>query len=102
MCCVRGVRYYEQTVYYYWLSLILALYAVCSFMFFTQTKRQLIVIWNTPADHANTCVIQKRSRIMCTDYAQGDVGAVIRISWDVNFQGTPRLGKRLTPPGGGG
>ena len=41
---------------------------------------------------------------MCTDYAQGDVGAVIRISWDVNFQGTPRLGKRLTPPprGGGG
>ena len=35
---------------------------------------------------------------MCTDYAQGDVGAVIRISWDVNFQGTPRLGKRLIPP----
>ena len=39
---------------------------------------------------------------MYTDYAQGDVGAVIRISWDVNFQGTPRLGKRLTPPPGGG
>ena len=38
---------------------------------------------------------------MYTDYAQGDVGAVIRISWDVNFQGIPRLGKRLTPPGGG-
>ena len=38
---------------------------------------------------------------MYTDYAQGDVGAVIRISWDVNFQGTPRLGKRLTPPPGG-
>ena len=39
---------------------------------------------------------------MCTDYAQGDVGAVIRISWDVNFQGTPPLGKRFTPPPGGG
>ena len=39
---------------------------------------------------------------MYTDYAQGDVGAVIRISWDVNFQGTPRLGKRLTPPPRGG
>ena len=41
---------------------------------------------------------------MYTDYAQGDVGAVIRISWDVNFQGTPPLGKRFTPPppGGGG
>ena len=39
---------------------------------------------------------------MYTDYAQGDVGAVIRISWDVNFQGTPRLGKQLTPPPGGG
>lgn len=39
---------------------------------------------------------------MYTDYAQGDVGAVIRISWDVNFQGTPRLGKQLTPPRGGG
>lgn len=38
---------------------------------------------------------------MCTDYAQGDVGAVIRISWDVNFQGTPRLGKRLIGGGGG-
>ena len=39
---------------------------------------------------------------MYTDYAQGDVGAVIRISWGVNFQGPPRLGKRLPPPGGGG
>ena len=39
---------------------------------------------------------------MYTDYAQGDVGAVIRISWDVNFQGTPPLGKRFTPPPGGG
>ena len=39
---------------------------------------------------------------MYTDYAQGDVGAVIRISWDVNCQGTPPLGKRFTHPGGGG
>ena len=39
---------------------------------------------------------------MYTDYAQGDVGAVIRISWDVDFQGTPPLGKRLTPRGEGG